>query len=100
MINLTATLTSKNMKNIMKYLGLRKEETFMKNLQPLSNQVHITVMNEKTPFSLASIYLYFANGGSKRIIIFLTNLEDCGSLYNDICTEVYGDEMKRITQVF
>lgn len=99
MINLTATLTSNNMRKIMKYLGLRKEDTFMMNLQPLSDSVHITVMDKGTPFSLASVYLYFKNHGSKRVIIFLNNLEDCGALYQNLCSEVYGQELKKITQV-
>ena len=68
------------------------------NLQPLSDNVHITILDKKTTFSLASIYLYFVNHGSKRIIIFLTSLEDCGAMYQDICIE-YGSKMKEITQV-
>ena len=82
MINLTATLTSQNMKNIMRYLGLRKEETFMMSLQPLNSRVHITIIDQNTPFSLANIFLYlFNNDTAKRIIIFVTSLEDCGALY-------------------
>ena len=100
-INLTATHTSNNMRRIMKYLGLRKEETFLMNSQPLSDKLHITIMDKRRPFSLASLYLYFANEGSnqKRVIIFLNNLEDCGALYRDLCTEDYGKEMKQITRV-
>ena len=44
MINLTATLTTKTVREVMRHLGMKQENTFMVQKSPINENTHLTIM--------------------------------------------------------
>ena len=104
LINLTATLNSKTVREVMRHLGITKNDTYMVTKSPLNRNTHITIMEKNKGFNLLASLLNFLtelheDQMSKRMVIFCTSLEDCGKIYRDISHSSFKDELQPITQV-
>ena len=105
MINLTATLTTKTVHEVMRHLGMKQENTFMVQKSPLNENTHLTIMEKGKQFNLLASLLNFLHeieddeSSNDRVIIFCTTLEDCGKIHRDIAHSSFKNELLPLTRV-
>lgn len=97
MICLTATLTKKSKRKIMKYLALKVNDTFTVDKHPLGFNVNLTVMEKDVLFSFEALTAYFKlNMYRGRIIIFCRSIEDCAITWRELKITL-GTEIMRVS---